>query len=72
MMNIVDIFEAFGGQAKTAALLEVTPQAISNMKKRRSIPSLYWPTLVGKAKELENPAITFETLAELQAQKAAA
>jgi hypothetical protein len=27
---------------------------------------------VGKAKELENPAITFETLAELQAQKAAA
>lgn len=66
MITVTSVLSELGGPQKVAELLEVTLQAVCNMKARGSIPSRHWATLVAEGKKRRKPAITFENLAAIQ------
>lgn len=66
--TVVTIIKAFGGPSALARLLAVSPQAVTNMRARNSIPSEYWARLVQAAATREIEGITFEALAKIAEQ----
>jgi hypothetical protein len=46
MQSISAILDALGGNAAVARGIDAKPSAISEMRRRRSIPVQYWPSLV--------------------------
>lgn len=72
MKTIEDVFEAFGGPAKVGQAIGVSTEHASAMKRRRSIPDIYRPALVAKARERRIAGITYESLTLLHAEQRAA
>ncbi|MBD8556330.1 hypothetical protein IFT84_17620 [Rhizobium sp. CFBP 8762] len=68
--NIPDVFDIFTTNVKLAAVLSVGPSAVSEMKRRNSIPVEYWPTLVDAAREIGGNDLTIEKLAIISAEAA--
>lgn len=44
------IFETLGGAASVARMLRVNASTASEMKRRKSIPIKYWPSLISAAR----------------------
>ena len=65
MAKLSDIFDAFGGATRLAEAIGITPVHPQTMKKRRSIPSGYWVTIVKAAERQKIRGITYERLAKL-------
>lgn len=70
MDSIPSIFDALGGPGRVAKLIGVKPSAASEMKRRRSIPVPYWPSLVEACASLGFDGLTYETLVKLHSEKA--
>jgi hypothetical protein len=68
MENVSDLFDAFGGQAAVARVLNVGASTASEMKRRQSIPAEYWPELVSEASRRGISGVTFEWLAVIYAR----
>lgn len=69
MESINAIFDELGGSGKVAVLLGVKPSAASEMKRRQSIPVVYWPTLVDACKDRGIRGVNFDVLVNLHARK---
>lgn len=67
MVTVEQVFEVLGGPVAVGTLLNISTQAASNMKSRRSIPGKYWKAIAEEAKAKGNETVTLEALAELAA-----
>lgn len=65
------IIGAFQGVSELGRAIGATPQAVSNMRARGSIPPRYWPRLVEAAKARGIAGVTFETLSAIAVDKSA-
>jgi hypothetical protein len=65
MDTIEALFSAFDGPAKLGAIVGVTTEHAAAMKRRRSIPPLYWPKLVAHAATNGIAGVTHESLTVL-------
>ena len=73
MNSVSDIFDAVGGPAKMALLLNVKPSASTEMKRRGSIPVWHWERLVDGCRYMGVRGVNYDTLVSLhQKQKDAA
>lgn len=68
MQTLDDVFSAFGGPSKVGQAVGVSTEHAASMRRRRSIPVKYWPSLVRAARDLELDWITFEALTSLHAE----
>jgi len=68
--NIQNVFELFVSNVNMASVLKVGPSTVSEMKRRNSIPSEYWPDLVTAAAKIGRDDLTFEKLALISQQEA--
>lgn len=64
------IINALGGNAVVARRIGKTPSAVSEMKRRGSIPVRYWSDIASLAGEAGHAEITVEKLAALHADGA--
>lgn len=71
MMDVSEVLKSFGGAQAVATLLEITPQAITNMKARGTIPARHWPKLVEEARARQIDTVTYESLAAIRPSEAA-
>ena len=69
MQSFSEIIDSFGGQADFANILGTTQQNVSQMRKRNSIPSRFWPATVRAATERGIEGINYEMLATLAANR---
>lgn len=69
MMTIPELLDRLGGLKKVPELLGVSAQAVSNMKSRNTIPPKHWLTLVRAAQNAGLEGVTFEAMAELNADQ---
>jgi len=68
-MDSVDaIISAFGGVSQLGEAIGATPQAVSNMRARRSIPARYWRDLIAAAAARGIGGVTYESLAAIAAR----
>lgn len=51
MRTVVDLFETFGGPAAVGRIIARRASTASEMKRRRSVPTRYWPALISAARE---------------------
>jgi hypothetical protein len=72
MKTISDIFDVVGGPGKMAEYLNVKPSTASEMKRRQSIPVIYWPRLVDVCREQSIRGVNFDTLVLMHVHKAEA
>lgn len=49
MICVADLIDSLGGNASVARDLQLTPSAVSEMKRRNSIPPKYWPLVIATA-----------------------
>lgn len=49
MKTINELYEKFGGSGAVAKAIQVKPSAASEMRRRKSIPVKYWPSLIEQA-----------------------
>ncbi|EXL08740.1 hypothetical protein [Aquamicrobium defluvii] len=68
-MSFADIIKLWPTRAALAGDIRVSPQAITNMLKRGSIPSQYWSAMVEGASERGINGVTLNALAKAAAQK---
>ena len=50
METVADLFASFGGPAAVARAIGKGQSTASEMKRRRSVPTRYWPALLAAAK----------------------
>lgn len=50
MITVEDVLKAFGGAPALAEILNISPQAVWNIKMRGTIPAAHWATLANEAK----------------------
>lgn len=67
MRTVIDIVEAFGGTAEFAQVIGTTPQNVTNMKARNSIPSRFWRRIVANASSRRLKDVSLDVLADLHA-----
>lgn len=67
--QISALIEALGGPNAVAALLQVTAQAVCNMRARGTIRPKYWPAIIAAAGERKLPGVTLAYLAQLMSQR---
>jgi hypothetical protein len=76
MRTVSDIIEALGGSASIARELGLKASAVSEMKRRQSIPVKYWPGLIrlsqGRGAVLDADALVVAHAPEPSASEAAA
>ena len=61
MRSVANIIDAFGGNSGFAAVIGKGPSTASEMRRRKSIPVDYWPTLIARSAGWEKP-LTYEEL----------
>jgi hypothetical protein len=66
MKTVPDIFDALGGPAQVARLLNTKQSTASEMKRRKTIPLIYWPRLIKVCADLNN-----DLLVKIHTRKAA-
>ena len=71
MLNVRDIFDHWPSRAALADDIGVTPQAITNMIARNSIPSRYWQRIIAAAARRSISGVTFESLSLAIQERAA-
>lgn len=70
MTSIAELIEALGGVTATArAIGGISPQAVSNMRARNSVPPEHWPALVDASAVAGIEGITIEKLASMRADR---
>jgi len=62
MNRVSDIIDRLGGNASVSREIGVKPSAVSEMKRRNSIPPRYWSDLIAMAKERGAGEITADML----------
>jgi hypothetical protein len=67
-----DVFSAFNTTAEIAAGLKVPYQTAAAWRRRKSIPSRYWSTLIDRAREKRIPGLTLDALARINTSSARA
>jgi hypothetical protein len=67
-----DVFSAFDTTAALAADLQVPYQTAAAWRRRKSIPSRYWSTLIDRAKEKRIAGLTASALARIDTHTARA
>jgi len=72
MHEIDSIFKELGGVAEVGRLLGKRVEHASSMRRRKSIPVRYWPTLIEAAKAKGLDSVTYQTLVEAHAGRSAA
>jgi len=68
--DIESVFPVFGKLADMARVLNVGHSTVSEMRRRKSIPVEYWPTLVEEAERRGRKDLTLEKLVEITAEAA--
>ena len=68
MRTIDELFTVFGGPSKVGQAIGVSTEHAAAMKRRHSIPSRYWLSLV-KAAEGRDIGLSLENLARLNEQE---
>lgn len=63
MNTIPSIFDSIGGPSKFARALGLKQSAASEMKRRKSIPVVYWPVLID-AMKASGKSLTYEDLVQ--------
>ena len=62
-MTVADIFEALGGPAEVGRAIGITTEHASSIRRRGSIPVIYWPRIITHAKKAKIKSVTYEALA---------
>jgi hypothetical protein len=70
MKKVSDIFDAVGGPAQMARLLNLKPSTSTEMKRRQSIPARYWEPLVEGCKAAGIRGVNYSVLAAAHSHKA--
>lgn len=70
MRTIDELIDGLGGTNSVASRLGVEPNTVSSWKRRRSVPSGYWASLVRIGADLGRADVTFEALASLHERRA--
>jgi hypothetical protein len=70
LKSATQIINALGGNAVVARRIGKTPSAVSEMKRRGTIPVRYWNDIASLAGEAGRNEITVERLAALHAEGA--
>jgi hypothetical protein len=68
LQTATEIIDALGGNTVVARRIGKTPSAVSEMKRRGSIPVRYWSEIASLAGERGLKEITVQKLADLHAQ----
>ncbi|MDO6966948.1 carph-isopro domain-containing protein [Rhizobium alvei] len=68
--TVDDIVSVLGGNASMARVICKGPSAVSEMKRRDSIPVEYWPAIVAECATLGRDDITLEAIATVMANAA--
>lgn len=71
MQTVPELIDAFGGPTAFAAIIAKQPSTASEMKRNRSIPVGYWPSVIAAASERGLPGVDAELLMKLHAGRAA-
>ena len=69
MQTVIDIFDAFDGPANVARAIGKRTEHAVTMKRRRSIPVVYWPRLIEAAREQGLHDVTYDALVVAHASK---
>lgn len=67
MDSVDSIIEAFQGVSSLGEAIGASPQTVTNMRSRKSIPAKYWLRLVEEAGRRGIAGITYEALARMAA-----
>lgn len=67
MKTIDDIFAEFGGPAAVGRVIGKSTEHAASMRRRRSIPVAYWPSLIRHAEERGLDWLTPEQLIAMHA-----
>lgn len=70
MKTIDDIFDAFNGPAEVARIIGKRTEHATAMRRRGSIPVVYWPSLFAVAKARGISGITYDALVAVHAERA--
>lgn len=62
MNTASELIDRFGGPTAFGKAIDVRPSAASEMKRRQSIPVVYWQRLVEAAHERAFEDVTYESL----------
>lgn len=62
MSTASELIDRFGGPTAFGRIIEVRPSAASEMKRRQSIPVVYWQRLVEAARQRDFDDVTYESL----------
>lgn len=69
MKTVDQIFDAFNGPAEVARIIGKRTEHATGMRRRGSIPVVYWPSLINGAKERGLSDITYDALVSAHAEK---
>ncbi|WP_374700763.1 carph-isopro domain-containing protein [Aureimonas sp. D3] len=68
MERVADIIDGLGGNAAVSRELRIKPSAVSEMKRRNSIPPKYWLGLIRLSQSRGGGALTADRLVVIHAQ----
>lgn len=71
MSTASELIDRFGGPTAFGKAIDVRPSAASEMKRRQSIPVVYWQRLVQAAHEFAFEDVTYESLTAMHSPPAA-